>query len=58
MADPFLTSCKIALNNLISSDKIQGSDTPYEDFKEGLLNFHNHYCKDDHSSSWCYHDKV
>ena len=26
---------------------------------EALLNFHKHYCEDDHSSVWCqYHPKV
>ncbi len=58
MPEPFLNSCKAALNNLISSDKIQNSANPYNDFSDGLLNFHPHYCLDDHSSVWCLHEKV
>ena len=58
MTDPFLGSCKAALNNLISSDKIQASDDPYRDFSEGIMNFHRHYCLDDHSSPWCQHENV
>lgn len=58
MGEPFLASCKSALNNLISSERIQDSDQAFDDFAEGILNFHSHYCLNDHSSSWCYHDKV
>ncbi len=58
MPESFPGSCKVALNNLISSDRIQGSDDPYLHFTEGIMNFHAHYCLDDHSSSWCYHVKV
>ena len=58
MTDPFIGSCKAALNNLISSDRIQESEDPYKDFFQGILNFHSHYCLDEHSSSWCHHEKV
>ena len=58
MTESFLSSCKAALNNLISSDKIQASQDPYTDFSEGIRNLHSHYCLDDHSSPWCQHDMV
>ena len=58
MSEAFLGSCKAALNNLISSDAIQKSDNPFQAFSEGILNFHAHYCEDDHSSTWCHHEKV
>ena len=58
MTDAFIGSCKAALNNLISSEKIQSSDDPYSDFSDAIKNFHVHYCLDDHSSSWCHHEKV
>ena len=48
----------LALSNLISSEKIQGSDDPLKSFSEAILNFHSHYCLDDHSSPWCCHEKV
>lgn len=58
MSEAFIGSCKTALTNLISSDRIQSSDDPFKSFAEGLLNFHRHYCLDDHTSSWCHHEKV
>ena len=58
MAEPFLGSCKAALNNLISSEQLQASDNPFRDFSAGILNFHQHYCLDIHSSPWCHHEKV
>ena len=58
MSDPFLGSCKAALNNLISGDIIKESKDPYTAFSQGILNFHHHYCLDEHSSSWCIHEKV
>ncbi len=58
MSDSTMNSCKTALNNLITSDRVSGSEDPYEAFSEGILNFHAHYCLDDRRSSWFYHDKV
>ena len=58
MTEGLLGHCKAALSNLISSEKIQGSDDPLKSFSEAILNFHSHYCLDDHSSPWCCHEKV
>ena len=58
MSEGFIGSCKRALNNLISSDRIQASSEPYKDFAEGIRNFYSHYFLDDHTSSWCFHEKV
>jgi len=58
MPESFLNHCKTSLSNLIASDKVQSSDDVLETFSEGILNFINHYCHNDHSSVWCLHDKV
>ena len=58
MGEGFLNSCKAALSNLISSEVIESSDNPYADFSSAIKNFHDHYCLDDHTSTWCHHDKV
>ena len=58
MPEQFVVSCTAALKNLISSDTIQSADDPYEAFSEGIQNFYKHYCLNDHSSSWCSHEKV
>ena len=58
MTEPFLTSCKSALNNLIASEKVYDSADPFTEFSDAILNFFSHYCLNDHSSSWCVHDKV
>ena len=39
-------------------EELYESEDPYQEFSAGILNFHAHYCQDDHSSSWYYHDKV
>ena len=58
MTEQFLTSCKSALSNLIGSDKVYSSENPFAAFSDGILNFHSHYCLNDHTSPWCFHDKV
>ena len=58
MPEPFIWSCSSALTNLISSDRIQENQEPFKAFSEGILNFYAHYCLDDHTSSWCTHEKV
>jgi hypothetical protein len=58
MDEAFLSSCKAALSNLLSSDKIRESDDPFTVFSSAIMNFYSHYCLDDHSSEWCHHDKV
>ena len=58
MDDAFLSSCKAALSNLLSSNKIRESDDPFTLFSLAIMNFYSHYCLDDHSSEWCHHDKV
>ena len=55
MPEVFLNSCKTALN---ASDTVADGEDPYTAFSEAILNFFQHYCCDDHSSSWCTHDKV
>ncbi len=58
MPESFLNKCKASLSNLIASDRVQSSADIYEAFSEGILNLAWHYCYDDHSSSWCLHNKV
>lgn len=58
MPEQLLGSCSSALTNLISSDAVKGHEDPFSAFSEGVLNFHAHYCLDDHTSSWCTHEKV
>ena len=58
MGEGFINSCKTALNNLMSSEKIKSSADPYDDFFIAIKNFHAHYCLDDHTSTWCHHEKV
>ena len=58
MTDAFIGSSKAALKNLIAAEMVTDSEDPYTSFSEGLLNFHEHYCVDDHSSDWCWHEKV
>jgi len=43
---------------MASTDVLEAQD-PLKAFSDALLNFHNHYCLDDHTSVWCqYHPKV
>ena len=58
MSEAFVSSCKVALSNLIASDTVYDSDDPYAAFSEGIINFLHHYCHDDHSSPWCHHAEV
>ncbi len=58
MTDAFINSCKAALKNMIACERVLEAENPYTAFSEGILNFHAHYCADDHSSSWCWHEKV
>ena len=44
---------KAALRNLISCEEVLEDSNPLEAFSKGLLNFHSHYCKDQHDSPWC-----
>ncbi len=53
-----LNHCKASLSNVIASDKVQSSDDILKTFSEGIVNIINHYCDNDHSSTWCLHDKV
>ena len=58
MGDPFLTSCKNRLANLISMDAIKESENQFAAFSEAVQNMYSHYCLDDHQSKWCTHEKV
>lgn len=58
MPEAMIGSCKRALNNLISSDTIAESSDPYSDFTTATLNFYKHYVEDDHTSTWCHHEKA
>ena len=58
MSEAFFNSCKAHLNNFISSDRIRDSEDPHGDFAAAIVNCHSHYCLDDHSSTWCHHEKV
>ena len=44
---------KTALCNLICCEEVLEGNNLLEAFSMGLLNFHNHYCKDQHDSPWC-----
>lgn len=57
MNEAFITSCKTALRNLISSEAVLESEDPHASFSDGLMNFYFHYCYNDHTSTWCYHEK-
>ncbi len=57
MTDAMLNSCKSALSTLIASDKVQEAHNPLEAFTDGLKNFVDHYCHDEHASPY-YHPKV
>ena len=56
--EAFICSCKAALSNMIAADRLYESEDPYTEFSAGIVNFHAHYCLDEHSSYWCYHEKV
>ena len=58
MDEGFLSGCKAALSNLLSSDTIKRSDDPFTAFSSAIMNFYSHYCLDEHSSEWCHHNKV
>ena len=58
MSEQFISSCKSALNNLIACDKVYENEDTFSAFSEGIVNFHAHYCENDHSSPWCFHEKV
>ncbi len=58
MPKSLLSHCKTSLGALISSDAVNNDEDPLQAFSEGIKNFYNHYCKDDHSSKWCHQDKV
>jgi len=53
-----MVHCKTALSNLTTSDELQQADNSYKAFSDGVQNFLRHYCLDDHTSTWCHHDKV
>ena len=44
---------KAALHNLMSCEEVLEDSNPLEAFSKGLLNFHSHYCNNQHDSSWC-----
>ena len=47
------------LHNLISCEVVLEDSNPLEAFSKGLLNFHSHYCRDQHDSAWCkFHSKT
>ena len=58
MPDSLLNNCKAVLNNLIASEQVNKSANPFQAFSEGVTNFVQHYCHDNHTSSWCHHNKV
>lgn len=53
-----MKSCKNRLSTLIVSAAVTESEDPFGSFSSALLNMHNHYCMDDHTSKWCTHEKV
>ena len=53
MTEAHVDRMKAALRNLISCEEVLEDSNPLEAFSKGLLNFHSHYCKDQHDSPWC-----
>ena len=43
---------KTVLRNLICCEDVLEDSNSLEAFSMGLLNFHSHYCKDQHDSPW------
>ena len=58
ITEAFIQRVKHSLKNLMSCPDVLENDDSLKAFSEGLLNFHNHYCRDAHDSQWCkYHPK-
>jgi len=56
MSKIFVDRAKHSLKCLMSCSEVLDSDNPLTAFSEGIMNFYNHYCKDEHASEWCkYH---
>ena len=56
MSKVFVDRAKHSLKCLMSCSEVLDSDNPLAAFSEGVMNFYNHYCKDEHASVWCkYH---
>ena len=53
ITEALIDRMKTALRNLISCEEVLEDSNPLEAFSKGLLNFHSHYCKDQHDSPWC-----
>ena len=53
MTEAHVDRMKAALRNLMSCEEVLEDSNPLEAFSKGLLNFHSHYCKDQHDSPWC-----
>ena len=59
MTEQFINRAKKSLRQIMASPDVLSADEPLKAFSDALLNFHNHYCLDIHSSEWCkYHSKV
>ncbi|XP_065915443.1 uncharacterized protein [Dysidea avara] len=58
ITEQLITRAKKSLRNIMACPDVLTSDDPLKAFSEALLNFHCHYCLDQHSSEWCkYHPK-
>ena len=43
----------------MANTDVVAADDPLSAFSEALMNFYDHYCRDEHSSKWCqYHAEV
>ena len=58
MPDSLLNYCKAVVSNLIALERVNQSANPIEAFSDGVTNFVQHYCHDNHISSRCNHNKV
>ena len=52
MSKVFVERVKHSLKCLMSCSDVLDSDNPLATFSEGIMNFYNHYCKDEHASVW------
>ena len=59
MIDSVITRAKKSLRHIIANPDVVTVDDPLTAFSDALMNFHAHYCKDEHTSQWCqYQSKV
>ena len=59
MTNDFITRAKKSLHHIMANPDVVAADDPLSAFSEALMNFYDHYCRDEYSSKWCqYHSEV